>query len=97
MVPVAICLFSTILNYFIITIRLPEFTKSGNFEEERDSLPYFYQAYMPFYTRMSPYGFGMFVAFKHLADSKSNGDVEFLKSWKCVVLEFFSLALILSC
>ena len=105
MVPVAICLVSTIVNLIMTAETMPKFFESGDpsLDGKQAEVDHFRQAYMPFYTRMSPYGFGMFAAYKHLAEVKRNKkstnheDVEYMLSMKVFVLELISFGIIVSC
>lgn len=62
---------------------------------------HFYQVYMATYCRMSPYGFGMLAAYRHLEEIKRSKalknyeDVAYITSWKCFGLELTSFAALL--
>ena len=95
MVPFALCLFSSICNVALIYHIAPDYYKTGILDKAAADKHYV-QVYMATYCRMSPYGFGMLAAYRHLEETKrskaqkSYEDVAYIISWKCFGLEFLS-------
>jgi hypothetical protein len=102
MVPFAMCLISSICNIVLTQHTAPAFYETGEWDGEAPyAVKHFYQVYMATYCRMSPYGFGMLAAYKHLEETKrakaqkSYLDIEYIASWKSFGLELTSLAVII--
>ena len=82
-----VCMISTFLNWYITLKVFPDILDDVQDKwDEKDEIIFFYQLYMPTYCRISPYLFGMFVAYHHLADVKNiaQGSLDhkaFLISW----------------
>lgn len=78
LIPAVMCLISTACCFTVLGIGCPEAFHDGDWSKERKAIGmscgelYDHGIYKPMPTRVSPYGFGMFVAYLYLEQVKKS-------------------------